>query len=214
MVKAQRVTKGGFLRATLTRTKVLLVKKWFPFWNRAEKAKPDFPAEMNNDLLLSFFTYLSKKDGSFVDLPGDVYDTKTNPGTKWIFDYIKKKLFQNEEKPAPIQAATIKKKPSPQKSAVAKADQTPKDAENTAVQIEADGHLHLGDEKKMAFRKDMELNSDIDAKPPSDSSFEGVTTEHHSVTEQVIEEQHKVLKDLFCRLVNTQPKVFLHSVSF
>ena len=99
-------------------------------------AKPDFPAEMNHDLLRSFFAYLTKKDVSFVDLPEDVYDINSYQGSKWIYDYMKKKIFQSEEKPAPIQAATNKKKPSPQKGAAAKVDQTPKDAEDTAVQVE------------------------------------------------------------------------------
>lgn len=81
MTKKQRITKGQFLREQLTKTKVQLVKKWFSFWYRTEKTKPNFPAEMNEDLLRSFFKYLSKKDGSFIDLPDDIYDTKTNPGT-------------------------------------------------------------------------------------------------------------------------------------
>lgn len=64
---------------------------------------------------------------------------------------MKKRMFQTEEKPT----TSVKKKPTPQKTAATKPVATPKAAEDTAVMVTANNDNEFGDEKEMAFRKDM-----------------------------------------------------------
>ena len=126
---------------------------------------------MNQQLLLSFFDFLGFKDEAFNGLPEELYEPKNNTGTKAIHDFLKKKMFKNEEKPATRRATSAKKKAPAQKAAPAKTE--PKQIKDAppVVQVEAIGELHGGDEKVMPFRKDMNAGSDIEADDPSSDSL-------------------------------------------
>ena len=66
----------------------------------------------------------------------------------------------------------------------------------------------------MAFRKDMNVNSDIDAKTPSDSSFVGVTTENSNKLSYDVEDYKKLTKDIVNGIVDGTLRAAFRFVEF
>ena len=110
MPKDFRATKGMFLTKKLSKSKIALIKRWFSTWHQTIKGRDDYPDEMSEEVLQSFFDFLGFKDEAFTGLPDHVYDSKHNVGTKMIEDFLKKKMFRGEEKPATRQNTSAKKK--------------------------------------------------------------------------------------------------------
>ena len=169
---------------------------------------------MNQQLLLSFFDFLGFKDEAFNGLPEELYDPKNNTGTKAIHDFLKKKMFRNEEKPATRRANSVKKKASVQKASLAKNEPKQIKDASPVVQVEAIGEVHGNDEKLMPFRKDMNAGSDIDAEDPSGDSLEGVTHTDQLVHSFGVEAQKKSLKELFTGLMDAAPNTIMKHIQF
>lgn len=62
--------------------------------------------------------------------------------------------------------------------------------------------MHLGDEKKMAFRKDMTANSEFSATYPIDSSFQGVSSDDPNKLHYDAEEHKKLIKGILGGIVD------------
>ena len=62
--------------------------------------------------------------------------------------------------------------------------------------------MHLGDEKKMPFRKDMTQAEDLSASALSDSSFQGVSSEDPNKLQYDVEEHKKLIKSILGGIVD------------
>ena len=198
----------------MSKTKVSLIRDQFPVWFRREKKRDNLPDEMNEEVLRDFFDFLGFKDDSFVDVPDKYYDSRYHEGTKWIEDYIKKKIFRSEEKPVAHPKASVTKRPPVGKMATGKSDDNQIDTNASPVKVEAIGHVHMGDEKVMPYRKDMTLASDIDANDPSDDSFSGVTSEVPNKVGFNVDTHKKLIKDIIAGLLEGQLTAEFKHVQF
>ena len=70
------------------------------------------------------------------------------------------------------------------------------------VQVEGDGHLHLGDEKKMAYRKDPNAHSELSASALSSDSFVGIPSEDSNKLTYDPQEHKKHTKAILCGIVD------------
>ena len=150
---------------------------------------------MNHWLLCSFVGHLGIDDREYRNLAPAAIKT-SHKGTLFIYDYMRKNLGLIDEKPATPTpgkaAATPKKDKSPE----------PKDAKmhiDAPVQITADGHVHLGDEKDVRFYK--HKGSDDDSSeannPATDSNMGNSRDDEPKSSEganQLGEPQHQELK--------------------
>ena len=72
----------------------------------------------------------------------------------------------------------------------------------------------MGDEKKVLFRKDMTVHSDIEAKDPSDESFSGVTSEESNKVGFDVETHKKLIKDIIAGLLDGKLNAEFKHVQF
>ena len=202
MPKQISPTKGQFLRRPLSKSKAKLVHKEFRPWHEGFKVKYGKPTKMTPKLLADFFDHLGFKSKHFTGLPEDVYDPETNPGTRKIEDYMRKKIEPLEERQAAPLVDKTRTRGSPTKAA-AKAPEVQQIHEVTGpVQVEPLDEQGIGGEKKMAYRKDMHSEASISAVDPSEASFSGVTSEDSNKLGFNIETHKKLIKDIISGLLD------------
>lgn len=213
MGKYSRATKGQFLRSKLSKTKSQLVRNKFTTWLKNFKEAHGTPTKMTDDMLVEFFSHLGKTDSSFLELPGDAFDKK-NPGTHQINEYMRKKIEKLEEKTVERPAPQTRKRTSPTKAAASTTEQKPIEEKPEVHHVTADGDVVHGDEKNVAYRKEQLSDSEMEPDEPNDSSLEGVTSHELSEAALAAETQQQHIKDLFCSMLDAQPKVALAFVGF
>ena len=151
MPKKQKKNKGLFLASELSPTKLALVRREFPVWHDAFKKKFGPDENMGSDLLDDFIDHLGFKDLMFRNVPDEMLNTK-NLGTRQIYDFMRKRIGKVDERAPTGRAVNDRRKITPAKDETAQTPQKAATASPDAVQVTADGHLHLGDEKVVAYR--------------------------------------------------------------
>lgn len=161
MPKPPRRTMPPFLKRKLEHKKMSLAKKHLPAF--LEKIRKEYKDELPGALFLveEFCDHLAMMDKDFKNIDGE--RLKTNqPGTYQLYNLIRKRTQLLEEE---VQPSTSQKHRTAESNAKPKPVNTTKEekdaSEDPPVKITADEHIHLGDEKKVNYRK--RLDTDVDA---------------------------------------------------
>ena len=71
-----------------------------------------------------------------------------------------------------------------------------------ATQVEAHGHLHLGDEKRMLYRKRVDSNAEISVDSPSEYSSEELSSDNQNMIGFNPETHKKLIKDIIAGVLD------------
>ena len=151
MPKKLQKNKGAFLASELSPTKWALVRREFPAWHDAFKKKFGPDENMGTDLLDDFVDHLGYKDHMFRNVPAEMLNIK-NIGTRQIYDYMRKRVGKVDERAPTGRGVNDRRKITPAKEETPQTPLKTATSSPDAVQVTADGHLHLGDEKVVAYR--------------------------------------------------------------
>ena len=70
------------------------------------------------------------------------------------------------------------------------------------TQVEAHGHLHLGDEKRVPYRKRIDSNAEISIDSPSDDSSEELSSDNQNTIGFNPETHKKLIKDIIAGVLD------------
>jgi hypothetical protein len=149
MPKPPRRSLPPFMKNKLSPKKLSLAKSHLPVF--LEKAKQEYDSDLPGALFLvgEFCDYLALSDKDFKNIDSDRLRTNQD-GTYQLYNLIRKRVQPLEEKQSSV-SQLPRQLPTRGKPADAAKEKDAND--DPPVKITADGHIGMGDEKKVAYRK-------------------------------------------------------------
>ena len=208
--------KPDFLTVRLDDKYLDLVTAQFPKWLTKVKAKPDFKAHISIPLLYSFMDYLGKKSAKFADIPTD-YISTTDPGTRQIYEYMKKRLDKKDQAQISTRSTKAKEKSTPEKVETTQQIQQIKVEEvheDAPVQITSSGHVHGADEKIVNFYTFDPSSDGVEPSEQGQSQHPTKKDDEPADDGRVEFERRDDIKKLFSHLLMAHGKIDIGSLVF
>ena len=187
-----------------------LVRAHYAEW--APKAKKKFkePRTVNLDVVIDYLKFLGTKNDNFQGIKRKSLLT-TQPGTKKILDYIRKKLCPNDEHP--VASTPIKKKATPPKTKTKQAETKAEIVDQEVAQVTGNhipGHM---EEKDVPFRQ-QQPDDDVLEPNDDDSDDSPYSDPDPSVHTVIGRGEHQLIKRLFRDHIDANPKIEIDRLLF